>query len=142
MSTSLSPWLSVRSRPRISRREPVIAAATATGPTLIVVEDVHWVDPTSQELLESLVPRVRQLPVLLVLTYRPEYEPVWRDQAGVTGLELTRRAEKTWLAIPYGLAVVDDTAGDGQDEHGELHGQVRQADALAEIDTHVRRARD
>ena len=56
----------------------------------MVVEDVHWIDPTSQELLDLLVPKVNGLPVLLVMTYRLEYVPSWAGQPGVTTLTLNR----------------------------------------------------
>ena len=56
----------------------------------MVFEDVHWIDPTSQELLDLLVPRLQALPVLLVITYRPEYTPPWAGQAHVTSLSLNR----------------------------------------------------
>ena len=67
-----------------------VEALARLGPVLVVVEDVHWVDPTSQELLDALVARVRDLPVLLVATYRLEYAPPWAGQAGVTTLLLNR----------------------------------------------------
>ena len=54
-----------------------VEALSRRQPVLIVFEDVHWIDPTSQELLDVLVPRLRALPVLLVITYRPEYTPRW-----------------------------------------------------------------
>lgn len=47
------------------------------GPMIIVFEDIHWIDPTSQDLLELLIPIVNTMPLLLVMTYRPEYEPPW-----------------------------------------------------------------
>jgi class 3 adenylate cyclase/tetratricopeptide (TPR) repeat protein len=47
------------------------------GPMIIVFEDIHWIDPTSQDLLALLVPVVNSIPVLLVMTYRSEYEPPW-----------------------------------------------------------------
>ena len=56
----------------------------------MVFEDVHWIDPTSQELLDVLVPRLQALPILLVITYRPEYTPHWAEQAHVTTLGLNR----------------------------------------------------
>ncbi len=46
-------------------------------PLIVVFEDIHWIDPTSQDLLELLVSIVKSIPVLLVMTYRPEYEPPW-----------------------------------------------------------------
>lgn len=74
-----------------------VAALAQRGPVLVVFEDVHWVDPTSQEFLELLVPRLQGLPVLLVATHRPEYDPPWVGQPHVTSLALRRleRSEAT-----------------------------------------------
>src|ERR1700730_11105150 len=55
-------------------------------PVLMVFEDAHWIDPTSRELLDLTVDRVRHLPVLLVITFRPEFEPPWGGRAHVTSL--------------------------------------------------------
>ena len=59
-------------------------------PVLMIFEDVHWIDSISQETLDRLVPWLRRLPVLLILTYRPEYVPRWAEHAHVTILGLTR----------------------------------------------------
>ena len=67
-----------------------VIALSSKSPVLMVIEDVHWIDPTSQELLEILVPKVHEFPILLVITYRPEYEPLWSGQPGVTTLTLNR----------------------------------------------------
>ncbi|WP_245319976.1 adenylate/guanylate cyclase domain-containing protein [Bradyrhizobium sp. LMTR 3] len=60
------------------------------NPVLMVFEDVHWIDPTSLELLQMTVDRVQQLPVLLLLTFRPEFPPPWIGQPHVTMLTLGR----------------------------------------------------
>ncbi len=52
-------------------------------------EDAHWIDPTSFDLLDRTVARVADLPVLLVITFRPELHPSWVDQVHVTMLPLT-----------------------------------------------------
>jgi len=62
----------------LARREPV----------LMVLEDAHWIDPTTRELFDIVVDRVRELPVLLILTYRPEFTPPWVGQSHVTVLTL------------------------------------------------------
>src|SRR5208283_4545874 len=59
-------------------------------PVLMVFEDVHWIDPTSRELLDLTVERVRRLPVLLIVTFRPEFQPPWIGQPRVTMLALNR----------------------------------------------------
>ena len=59
-------------------------------PVLMVWEDVHWSDPTSRELLDLLVDRVPTLPVLVIITFRPEFAPSWRGRPQVTILTLNR----------------------------------------------------
>jgi predicted ATPase len=56
----------------------------------MVFEDVHWIDPISLELLELTVGRVPSLPVLLVITFRPEFPSPWTGDAHVTTLTLNR----------------------------------------------------
>jgi AAA ATPase domain/Adenylate and Guanylate cyclase catalytic domain len=51
------------------------AASAAHRPVLMVFEDVHWIDPTSLEFLEQLVERIQSWPMLLILTFRPEFAP-------------------------------------------------------------------
>jgi class 3 adenylate cyclase len=59
-------------------------------PILMVFEDAHWIDPTSRELLDLTVERLCTLPVLLIVTFRPEFEPPWTGQPQVTMLTLNR----------------------------------------------------
>jgi predicted ATPase len=68
-------------------------------PVLVVYEDVHWLDPSSRELLDMTVERVARLPALLVITFRPEFQPSWTGQAHVSTLNLSRlgRRESTVL---------------------------------------------
>ncbi len=62
----------------------------AQCPVLILFEDAHWIDPTSLDLLNRTVARVAGLPVLLVVTFRPELQPTWLGQQHVTLLALSR----------------------------------------------------
>src|SRR5205807_6018145 len=59
-------------------------------PVVMVFEDTHWIDPTSRELLDLTVEHVRSLPVLLIVTFRPEFQPSWAGQAQVSMLTLNR----------------------------------------------------
>ncbi len=68
-------------------------------PVLVVYEDVHWIDPTSCELLDLAVERVRPLPVLFVITFRPEFQPPWIGQAHVTTLILNRLGRREGMAL-------------------------------------------
>ena len=62
----------------------------ARQPVVMIVEDAHWIDPTSRELLDRTVERIRSLPVLLIITFRPEFEFPWTGQPHVTKLVLNR----------------------------------------------------
>jgi class 3 adenylate cyclase/predicted ATPase len=68
-------------------------------PVMMVFEDAHWSDPTSRELLDLTVERVRNLPVLLIVTFRPEFQMPWTGQPQVTILALNRldRRDRTAL---------------------------------------------
>ena len=68
-------------------------------PVVTVWEDAHWLDPTSRELLDLAVERVRSLPVLLIVTFRPEFQPPWAGQPQVSMLALNRldRRDRTAL---------------------------------------------
>jgi predicted ATPase len=59
-------------------------------PVVMVFEDAHWIDPTSRELLDLAVERVRTLPALLIVTFRPEFQPPWTGQPQVSMLALNR----------------------------------------------------
>jgi class 3 adenylate cyclase len=71
---------------------------------LMVFEDAHWMDPTSRELLDLAVDRVRRLPVLLAITFRPEFQPPWGGRAHVTSLALNRLGERAGEALVQTLA--------------------------------------
>jgi len=62
----------------------------AKQPVLMTAEDVHWFDPTSLELFDRVVDRIERLPVLLVVTFRPEFAPRWTGRPHVTLLTLNR----------------------------------------------------
>jgi len=67
-----------------------VEGLSARKPVFIVFEDVHWSDPTTRELLDLIVERVTTLPVLLMLTFRPEFHPLWVGRPQVTLLSLSR----------------------------------------------------
>ena len=71
-----------------------VEALAAERPVLMLLEDAHWVDPTTQELFELTVSRLVQHRVLLVITYRPEYSAPWVGQSNVTSLTLSRLSRR------------------------------------------------
>jgi class 3 adenylate cyclase len=80
-------------------------------PVLMVFEDAQWIDPTSREVLDLTIERIRSLPVLMILTFRPEFQPPWTGQPQVTMLALNRldRRDRTALVqkIADGKALPD-----------------------------------
>jgi predicted ATPase len=60
------------------------------SPVLMVFEDAHWIDPTSLEVLSRAIERIQSMPVLLLVTFRPEFEPPWTGQPHVTSLTIDR----------------------------------------------------
>jgi class 3 adenylate cyclase/predicted ATPase len=73
-------------------------------PVVMVFEDAHWIDPTSRELLDLTVERVRSLPVLLIVTFRPEFQMPWTGQSQLTMLALNRLDRRDRAALVAQIA--------------------------------------
>src|SRR5215467_9145222 len=69
-----------------------LEALARQKPVLLLFEDAHWADATSLEVLDLTGERVRALPVLLLITFRPEYEAPWTGLSHVTSIALDRLA--------------------------------------------------
>ena len=69
------------------------------NPLLMIFEDAHWTDPTSLELLGRIVDRITRLRVLLIVTFRPEFEPSWIGRPYVTALTINRLAQREVDAV-------------------------------------------
>jgi class 3 adenylate cyclase/DNA-binding SARP family transcriptional activator len=92
------------------KREMILTAlldqfgsVAAQSPVLIVFEDAHWIDPTSLDLLDRMVARVANLPVLLVVTVRPELQPTWVGEPHVPMLPLSRLGRRDSASIIAGV---------------------------------------
>ena len=68
----------------------LLLASTEKTPTLALFEDIHWADPSSLELLDDVVARMRNAPILLICTHRPEHIGRWSGLDHVTSIELER----------------------------------------------------
>ena len=68
-------------------------------PVLELCGDVHWIDPSTLELLDLLIERLRGLPVLAVITFRAEFNPPWTGHPHVSALSLTRLGRREGAAI-------------------------------------------
>jgi class 3 adenylate cyclase len=73
-------------------------------PVVVIFEDAHWIDPTSRELLDLTVERVRNLPVLLIVRFRPEFQPPWTGEPHVTMLVLNRLDRRGRTALVMQIA--------------------------------------
>src|SRR6266851_2703683 len=72
-----------------SRCHQLLAIALARQqPALMIFEDLHWADPTSRELLDMTVEQIERIPLLLIATFRPEFQPPWTGQPHVMTLSL------------------------------------------------------
>src|SRR5262249_30787755 len=81
-----------------------LQALARRQPILMIFEDLHWIDPTSPELLDLPVEKITGLPVLLVATYRPEFQPPWVGQSQVTVIALNRLGRREGAALVHQLA--------------------------------------
>jgi class 3 adenylate cyclase/predicted ATPase len=86
--TGLAPE-QLRERTLVALLRHLLGAA-AKGPACLVVEDLHWMDPSTLELLSRLVGAVREKSLLLVMTTRPEFDAPWLHGPDVTVLGLER----------------------------------------------------
>jgi tetratricopeptide (TPR) repeat protein len=71
-----------------------VEALARRGPVLMIFEDAHWTDPTSLEVFSLVVGRIATLRVLLIVTFRPEFDPPWIGRPHVTALNINRLAER------------------------------------------------
>jgi predicted ATPase/class 3 adenylate cyclase len=76
-----------------------LAGLTRQQPALMIVEDAHWVDPTSLEVFGRTVDQIKTLPVLLIVTFRSEFNAPWAGRSHVTSLALNRLGEREAAAI-------------------------------------------
>ncbi len=81
-----------------------LQALSARQPVLLLLEDAHWIDPSTEELLGLAVQQLRAHRVLLVVTSRPGYEPGWQQAPNLTRLALSRLAQRQSLQLAQEVA--------------------------------------
>jgi class 3 adenylate cyclase len=89
-----------------------LAGLTKQRPALMIVEDAHWVDPTSLEVFGRTVDQIKTLPVLLIVTFRPEFNAPWAGRSHVTTLALNRLGEREAATIIAGIVGNKDLPAD------------------------------
>ena len=79
-------------------------AAARQRPSVLLFEDAHWADPTTLEVLDLLIDRVKTIPLLVVLTHRPEFQSRWSEQGHVGALNLSKLTRTQSAAMVSTLA--------------------------------------
>ena len=80
-----------------------VQSLARSKPVLMIFEDAHWTDPTSLEVFGRIVDRIATLRVLLIVTFRPEFEPPWVGRPHVTVLTLNRLTRREIDAMIDGV---------------------------------------
>jgi predicted ATPase len=80
-----------------------LATLSRRQPALLIFEDAQWADSTSLELLDRMVERAPRLPVLMIVTFRPDFSSRWMGQAHVASLRLSRLTRHETAALVDGV---------------------------------------
>jgi class 3 adenylate cyclase/tetratricopeptide (TPR) repeat protein len=80
-------------------------AALAAQPVLIILEDAHWIDPTSAELFQLIIDRIQHMPVMALIAYRPGFTPPWAGSPHVTSLSLAHLSHRQAAALVEKVAL-------------------------------------
>lgn len=81
-----------------------LAGLARQGPVLALFEDLHWADPSTRDLLDRMVGQLPDQPVLLVLTFRPEFQPPWAGLAHISSVMLNRLDRRASATLVRGIA--------------------------------------
>jgi len=108
----------------ISTLVDMILAFSVQRPTLCIFEDAHWLDPSTLELLESIISRIDHARVLLIVSCRPEFRPTWMTRANTTMHSLTR------LSLTEVKAMIRDILRGGSMPQPVLDRIVEKADGV------------
>ncbi len=109
--------------PRLAKLETMrvlaamVKAAAFSNPCLLLLEDAHWADPTTLDILDLWVKQLPGIPQLALVTYRPEFEPRWPDEGYVTTLDIAR------LTAENSQEIISRVAG-GKSLPAEIVGQI------------------
>lgn len=82
----------------------LVAEISRRQATAILFEDAHWADPTTLEMLGTLIDRTETLPLLVLVTHRPEFAPPWRAKQQVKPISLARLSRSQSMNLVLGVA--------------------------------------
>ena len=104
--------------PEAIRRQTVeairrlVLAGSRQRPLVVVIEDLQWIDRTSEETLAALADIVAGSPLMLLTTYRPGYQPPWAARSNATQFALRPLEHDDSLALVRSVAADDDLTGE------------------------------
>lgn len=101
-----------------------LLASATRQPALVIVEDLHWIDPSTLELIALLIDQLPTTSILLLLTFRPEFSPPWSARSHLTTLMLPR------LRRPHIKKMAENIAGGKQLPPNVLRHLVGKADGI------------
>jgi len=84
--------------------QKLVTAETRRAPVVMIVEDLHWIDEPSQQLLEMIVAKLGRMRAMVLVSHRPEYRPHWRTGAALTQLTLRPLLDDEVVQITRALA--------------------------------------
>lgn len=91
--------------------------SSQSQPVLIVVEDAHWIDPTTLELLDRLIQELHSAAICIIVTARPEFVAPWADNPNATTIRLNRLSREQCSALLLNMT-------DGKILPAEIHEQI------------------
>jgi hypothetical protein len=101
-----------------------VQALASQNPVLMIVEDAHWIDPTSLEVFSLVVNKIRTFRALVVVTFRPEFEPPWIGRSYVTPITINRLDERDMEAL------IDRVVGNQQLPSGLRQDIIERSDGI------------
>jgi predicted ATPase len=104
VQTDMGPFAALRPEALKSRTfatlRHICMQASQQQPLVVEIENLHWIDPTSDECLAALIEGVAGVPILILVTYRPGYRSAWMDRSYVTQIALQRLSpQDSWQVI-------------------------------------------
>ena len=88
----------------------LLAAEAARRPLVVLVEDLHWIDQTSEDFLAGLADELPSVPIMLLATYRPGYSPPWTGKSFASQLALRPLSAAASKAIVASVLASTDRA--------------------------------
>ncbi len=97
---SLPDWSQNELKRRLfSAQIELLEAAARNAPVLFLIEDLHWADPTSLEVIGEIIVAIRSARVLIVMTARPEFDPTWTELPHATVHRLNSLSRNETMAL-------------------------------------------